>query len=173
MDLDQVNKLLILSEIACKWVQPERWGAKSGDLTCYGITGDMLWYYRVLQVTCYGITGVGEVDSDGKQRVCDSLIMCILTSLNQGLRNGGGIGDILRKPDYRVRYTWMIIFCVTSFQYLGVFSILVWLSLCLYIPLSAIKHCKYCYFCWWEISHKCRQNFPCGGNFMMLLQFHS
>ncbi|PVD24858.1 hypothetical protein C0Q70_15345 [Pomacea canaliculata] len=32
------------------------------------------------------------------QRACDSLIMCIVTSLNQGLRNGGGIGDVLRKP---------------------------------------------------------------------------
>lgn len=40
---------------------------------------------------------------DGKQRVCDSLIMCILTSLNHGLRNGGGIGDLLRKPDSKVR----------------------------------------------------------------------
>ncbi|XP_078339538.1 inositol 1,4,5-trisphosphate-gated calcium channel ITPR1-like isoform X2 [Crassostrea virginica] len=41
----------------------------------------------------------GEITEDGKQRVCDSLIMCILTSLNHGLRNGGGIGDLLRKPD--------------------------------------------------------------------------
>ncbi|XP_071054904.1 inositol 1,4,5-trisphosphate receptor isoform X3 [Onthophagus taurus] len=31
-----------------------------------------------------------------KERACDSLRMCILTTLNQGLRNGGGIGDILR-----------------------------------------------------------------------------
>ncbi|KAK3103047.1 hypothetical protein FSP39_016030 [Pinctada imbricata] len=44
---------------------------------------------------------VGEVSENGKQRVCDSLIMCIATSLNQGLRNGGGIGDILRKPDIK------------------------------------------------------------------------
>ncbi|XP_041347721.1 inositol 1,4,5-trisphosphate receptor type 1-like isoform X3 [Gigantopelta aegis] len=35
---------------------------------------------------------------EGKQRACDSLIMCIVTSLNQGLRNGGGIGDVLRRP---------------------------------------------------------------------------
>ncbi|XP_029648662.1 inositol 1,4,5-trisphosphate receptor type 1 isoform X5 [Octopus sinensis] len=37
-------------------------------------------------------------DVEDKQRACDSLIMCIVTSLNQGLRNGGGIGDVLRKP---------------------------------------------------------------------------
>lgn len=36
-------------------------------------------------------------DSD-RERHCDSLIMCIITTLNEGLRNGGGIGDVLRKP---------------------------------------------------------------------------
>ena len=46
---------------------------------------------------------LGEITEDGKQRVCDSLIMCILTSLNHGLRNGGGIGDLLRKPDSKVK----------------------------------------------------------------------
>ncbi|KAM7363236.1 inositol 1,4,5,-trisphosphate receptor isoform 1-T15 [Cochliomyia hominivorax] len=35
---------------------------------------------------------------DVKERSCDSLVMCIVTTLNQGLRNGGGIGDILRAP---------------------------------------------------------------------------
>ncbi|XP_022242608.1 inositol 1,4,5-trisphosphate receptor type 1-like [Limulus polyphemus] len=33
-----------------------------------------------------------------KERACDYLIMCIVTTLNQGLRNGGGIGDVLRTP---------------------------------------------------------------------------
>lgn len=28
--------------------------------------------------------------------------MCIVTTLNQGLRNGGGIGDILRAPSSTV-----------------------------------------------------------------------
>uniref|UniRef100_T1HK15 Inositol 1,4,5-trisphosphate receptor n=1 Tax=Rhodnius prolixus TaxID=13249 RepID=T1HK15_RHOPR len=37
-------------------------------------------------------------DNEAKERACDSLIMCIVTTLNQGLRNGGGIGDILRAP---------------------------------------------------------------------------
>jgi len=39
---------------------------------------------------------------DRKERACDSLIMCIVTTLNQGLRNGGGIGDILRAPSSEV-----------------------------------------------------------------------
>jgi len=37
-----------------------------------------------------------------KERSCDSLVMCIVTTLNQGLRNGGGIGDILRAPSSAV-----------------------------------------------------------------------
>jgi len=37
-----------------------------------------------------------------KERSCDSLVMCIVTTLNQGLRNGGGIGDILRAPSSTV-----------------------------------------------------------------------
>lgn len=41
---------------------------------------------------------------DKKERACDSLVMCILTTLNQGLRNGGGIGDILRAPSSSVSY---------------------------------------------------------------------
>ncbi|EDW76206.1 uncharacterized protein Dwil_GK15332 [Drosophila willistoni] len=39
-----------------------------------------------------------ENSNDVKERACDSLVMCIVTTLNQGLRNGGGIGDILRAP---------------------------------------------------------------------------
>ena len=42
-------------------------------------------------------------DDDGvTERHCDSLIMCIVTTLNEGLRNGGGIGDVLRKPSSTV-----------------------------------------------------------------------
>uniref|UniRef100_A0A8D0EFR4 Inositol 1,4,5-trisphosphate receptor n=1 Tax=Salvator merianae TaxID=96440 RepID=A0A8D0EFR4_SALMN len=35
---------------------------------------------------------------DNTERACDTLLMCIVTVLNHGLRNGGGVGDILRKP---------------------------------------------------------------------------
>ncbi|KAF7262478.1 hypothetical protein EG68_00315 [Paragonimus skrjabini miyazakii] len=42
-------------------------------------------------------------DPDGlieahRERHCDSLRMCILTTLHEGLRNGGGIADVLRRP---------------------------------------------------------------------------
>uniref|UniRef100_A0A8C5LVY6 Inositol 1,4,5-trisphosphate receptor n=1 Tax=Leptobrachium leishanense TaxID=445787 RepID=A0A8C5LVY6_9ANUR len=36
--------------------------------------------------------------ADNTERACDTLLMCIVTVLNHGLRNGGGVGDILRKP---------------------------------------------------------------------------
>ena len=39
----------------------------------------------------------GEVE-----RSCDTLFMCIVTTLNKGLRNGGGIGDVLRQPSSQV-----------------------------------------------------------------------
>ncbi|KAL5260490.1 hypothetical protein ACHWQZ_G010582 [Mnemiopsis leidyi] len=32
-------------------------------------------------------------------RMCDTLFLCIITTLNQGVRNGGGIGDVLRRPN--------------------------------------------------------------------------
>uniref|UniRef100_A0A183UJY7 RYDR_ITPR domain-containing protein n=1 Tax=Toxocara canis TaxID=6265 RepID=A0A183UJY7_TOXCA len=35
-------------------------------------------------------------DDDGKIWSCQTLRMCIITTLNWGLRNGGGIGDVLR-----------------------------------------------------------------------------
>ncbi|XP_062921619.1 inositol 1,4,5-trisphosphate receptor type 3 isoform X1 [Mobula hypostoma] len=38
-----------------------------------------------------------EEESD-KERACDTLLMCIVTVLNHGLCNGGGVGDILRQP---------------------------------------------------------------------------
>ncbi|XP_072402535.1 inositol 1,4,5-trisphosphate receptor isoform X3 [Diabrotica undecimpunctata] len=39
-----------------------------------------------------------DAGEERQERACDSLRMCIITTLNQGLRNGGGIGDILRAP---------------------------------------------------------------------------
>lgn len=46
-----------------------------------------------------------NVGGELKERACDSLVMCIVTTLNQGLRNGGGIGDILRAPSSTVSIT--------------------------------------------------------------------
>jgi len=50
-----------------------------------------------------------------KERSCDTLLMCIVTTMNQGLRNGGGIGDVLRQPStdepfYMLRVIYDILF---------------------------------------------------------------
>jgi len=47
-----------------------------------------------------------EEDSDGKvqENACDSLLMCIVFTMNNGLRSGGGIGDVLRAPSRGDRY---------------------------------------------------------------------
>ena len=37
-------------------------------------------------------------DDGNKERACDTLLLCLITTMNQGLRNGGGIGDVLRPP---------------------------------------------------------------------------
>lgn len=39
---------------------------------------------------------------EDKERSCDSLLMCIVTVLSHGLRSGGGVGDVLRKPSKEV-----------------------------------------------------------------------
>lgn len=40
---------------------------------------------------------------EDKERTCDSLLMCIVTVLSHGLRSGGGVGDVLRKPSKEVQ----------------------------------------------------------------------
>ncbi|XP_074706650.1 inositol 1,4,5-trisphosphate-gated calcium channel ITPR3 [Strix aluco] len=51
------------------------------------------------KISCSAVpTALEETDADQWERACDTLLMCIVTVLNHGLRNGGGVGDILRKP---------------------------------------------------------------------------
>uniref|UniRef100_A0AAY4EJH4 Inositol 1,4,5-trisphosphate receptor n=1 Tax=Denticeps clupeoides TaxID=299321 RepID=A0AAY4EJH4_9TELE len=47
---------------------------------------------------CSAEAGVEAVVIEDKERTCDSLLMCIVTVLSHGLRSGGGVGDVLRKP---------------------------------------------------------------------------
>ncbi|KAJ8409386.1 hypothetical protein AAFF_G00235840 [Aldrovandia affinis] len=44
------------------------------------------------------VTQPSAVVIEDKERACDSLLMCIVTVLSHGLRSGGGVGDVLRKP---------------------------------------------------------------------------
>ncbi|XP_038235663.1 inositol 1,4,5-trisphosphate receptor type 3 isoform X5 [Dermochelys coriacea] len=51
------------------------------------------------KISCSAVPDVlRDNDEDNSERACDTLLMCIVTVLNHGLRNGGGVGDILRKP---------------------------------------------------------------------------
>lgn len=43
-----------------------------------------------------------ELEED-KEHTCETLLMCIVTVLSHGLRSGGGVGDVLRKPSKEVR----------------------------------------------------------------------
>ncbi|XP_053174093.1 inositol 1,4,5-trisphosphate receptor type 3 [Scomber japonicus] len=45
-----------------------------------------------------GVTATEDEEEADSERACDTLLMCIVTVLNHGLRNGGGVGDVLRKP---------------------------------------------------------------------------
>ncbi|XP_076859966.1 inositol 1,4,5-trisphosphate-gated calcium channel ITPR3 [Brachyhypopomus gauderio] len=45
-----------------------------------------------------GLLAPPEVEEESMERACDTLLMCIVTVLNHGLRNGGGVGDVLRRP---------------------------------------------------------------------------
>lgn len=49
---------------------------------------------------------VSDEDNDETvmENACSSLFMCIITTLNFGLRSGGGIGDVLRAPSVKVSH---------------------------------------------------------------------
>ncbi|XP_061662360.1 inositol 1,4,5-trisphosphate receptor type 3 isoform X2 [Syngnathoides biaculeatus] len=44
------------------------------------------------------VHNVETMNDSNSERACDTLLMCIVTVLNHGLRNGGGVGDVLRQP---------------------------------------------------------------------------
>uniref|UniRef100_A0A672NLQ7 Inositol 1,4,5-trisphosphate receptor n=1 Tax=Sinocyclocheilus grahami TaxID=75366 RepID=A0A672NLQ7_SINGR len=50
------------------------------------------------ELSCECFFYVFAEEEDNTERACDTLLMCIVTVLNHGLRNGGGVGDVLRRP---------------------------------------------------------------------------
>ena len=74
---------------------------KRSDLVCwYSCRTDGV---LINLLSLFFSTWLAAEQEDGTERVCDTLLMCIITVLNQGLRNGGGVGDILRRPSKEVR----------------------------------------------------------------------
>uniref|UniRef100_A0A3B4D1V9 Inositol 1,4,5-trisphosphate receptor n=1 Tax=Pygocentrus nattereri TaxID=42514 RepID=A0A3B4D1V9_PYGNA len=59
-------------------------------------TGEFYWCYLGCLTTC--CCPYVTKEEDNTERACDTLLMCIVTVLNHGLRNGGGVGDVLRRP---------------------------------------------------------------------------
>ena len=79
----------------------------------------------------YSSNGLQDTSSD-KERACDTLIMCIITTLNNGLRNGGGIGDVLRKPSsseplfvFRLIYDLLFFFIVIIITLNLIFGVII------------------------------------------------
>lgn len=62
------------------------------------------WQARCVFIASIPVQPSAVVIED-KERTCDSLLMCIITVLSHGLRSGGGVGDVLRKPSKEVRNT--------------------------------------------------------------------
>uniref|UniRef100_A0A8C2WMF4 Inositol 1,4,5-trisphosphate receptor n=1 Tax=Cyclopterus lumpus TaxID=8103 RepID=A0A8C2WMF4_CYCLU len=58
----------------------------------------MLKCTLILTLYKYKYIEPSAVVIEDKERSCDSLLMCIVTVLSHGLRSGGGVGDVLRKP---------------------------------------------------------------------------
>lgn len=47
---------------------------------------------------------ISEETEEDKEHTCETLLMCIVTVLSHGLRSGGGVGDVLRKPSKEVNH---------------------------------------------------------------------
>uniref|UniRef100_A0A3B3ZTM5 Inositol 1,4,5-trisphosphate receptor n=1 Tax=Periophthalmus magnuspinnatus TaxID=409849 RepID=A0A3B3ZTM5_9GOBI len=58
----------------------------------------LVYLFSIVGFLCLKEDFIMEVDEASTERACDTLLMCIVTVLNHGLRNGGGVGDVLRKP---------------------------------------------------------------------------
>uniref|UniRef100_A0A8C1G8F3 Inositol 1,4,5-trisphosphate receptor n=1 Tax=Cyprinus carpio TaxID=7962 RepID=A0A8C1G8F3_CYPCA len=76
-------------------MEVDRLPALSKHEVCMG--SPSLFFYQCLCTFVCMFIPVEEENEDGTERVCDTLLMCIITVLNHGLRNGGGIADVLRK----------------------------------------------------------------------------
>lgn len=63
-----------------------------------------VWKLWVCCIVWLCVFTADEEYEDGIERTCDTLLMCIVTVLNQGLRNGGGVGDVLRRPSKDVSW---------------------------------------------------------------------
>ncbi|UMM28392.1 hypothetical protein L5515_011260 [Caenorhabditis briggsae] len=66
---------------------------------------------------CPGLERTKDNDDDDKKvKSCETLWMCILQTMYLGLRNGGGIGDVLRNPaPWEDMFVWRVAYDMTFF----------------------------------------------------------
>lgn len=57
---------------------------------------------NLLLLTVFTELVLAEETEQDKEHTCETLLMCIVTVLSHGLRSGGGVGDVLRKPSKEV-----------------------------------------------------------------------
>ena len=82
----------------------------------------------IIMIYIYSIVGFffsddsyynGDVGDYGGERQCQSMLQCYLTTLNWGLRNGGGIGDTIKMQSYneenRGPYYFRLVFDLSFF----------------------------------------------------------
>ena len=43
-------------------------------------------------------------EMEDKEQFCETFFLCLITVLNQGVRSGGGIGDVMRRPSSQVMF---------------------------------------------------------------------
>ncbi|KAG7242347.1 hypothetical protein INR49_023906 [Caranx melampygus] len=81
----------------------------------------LVYLFSIVGFLCLKEDFIMEVDpllqiaaeGSNSERACDTLLMCIVTVLNHGLRNGGGVGDVLRAAfPARVVYDLLFYFIV-------------------------------------------------------------
>lgn len=65
---------------------------------------------------CPGLQKRENEEEEKKIKSCESLWMCILQTMYLGLRNGGGIGDVLRNPaPWEDSFKWRVAYDMTFF----------------------------------------------------------
>ncbi|XP_030632117.1 inositol 1,4,5-trisphosphate receptor type 1 [Chanos chanos] len=91
--------ILAVDRIPNKTSPPESSGSVMGEFLAGGVCRkDATENCSGEAVTDAVATQPSAVVIEDKERTCDSLLMCIVTVLSHGLRSGGGVGDVLRKP---------------------------------------------------------------------------
>uniref|UniRef100_G1PJJ0 Ion transport domain-containing protein n=1 Tax=Myotis lucifugus TaxID=59463 RepID=G1PJJ0_MYOLU len=117
-----------------------------------------------------------EEPEQDKEHTCETLLMCIVTVLSHGLRSGGGVGDVLRKPSKeeplfaaRVIYDLLFFFMVIIIVLNLIFGVII----DTFADLRSEKQKKEeilkttCFICELQKCHKNNTEFPYTGKALL------